>query len=417
MPKPTGKVWKTGALAVVVALVSLFFIGGEAEAGYRHDRGDYWERIKQEREARHVKKVCREIKRLYRELPFKAELPSFCTGTTPPAPAAPSVTLSAVPDEIEAEEGSVLSWSSTNATSCTASGAWSGAKTLSGTATVTPTSTSSYTLACTGAGGTDTETVTVSVEEAEEPAPEAPAVTLSATPATLEEGESSLLSWSSLNATSCTASGAWSGAQALSGTASVTPSATATYTLTCSGAGGSDAESATVTVEEPEPPVSDVGHVLISEVYYKPDSAHGGSAHEWVELYNPTGASVDLAGWKIADAIASDTLPAGTTIPGHGFLLLLATTTTSAFWTFPSGMPVVSLGSAIGGGLNNTGSETVALMDADGAPIDALYIASSTAPFSVGHAPDAGALFRTSLLVDTDTAVDWTSTLNPTPGL
>jgi len=41
----------------------------------------------------------------------------------------------------------------------------------------------------------------------------APSVSLSADPASINNGESTTLSWSSSNADSCTASGAWSGSK------------------------------------------------------------------------------------------------------------------------------------------------------------------------------------------------------------
>ena len=60
---------------------------------------------------------------------------------------------------------STLTWSSTNATSCTATGGWSGAKATSGRqSTGALTASTSYSLTCTGAGGTSnvaTASVTV----------------------------------------------------------------------------------------------------------------------------------------------------------------------------------------------------------------------------------------------------------------
>jgi hypothetical protein len=78
--------------------------------------------------------------------------------------------------------------------------------------------------------------------------PPAPTVSLSASPSSISSGGSSTLSWNSANATSCTASGAWSGSQALSGSQLVSPSTTSTYSLTCSGTGGSASANTTVTV-------------------------------------------------------------------------------------------------------------------------------------------------------------------------
>jgi hypothetical protein len=61
-------------------------------------------------------------------------------------------------------------------------------------------------------------------------------------------GNTTSLNWVALEASSCTASGDWSGNQAGSGTLTVTPSATgsATYTLTCAGPTGSQSASATL---------------------------------------------------------------------------------------------------------------------------------------------------------------------------
>ena len=78
--------------------------------------------------------------------------------------------------------------------------------------------------------------------------------TISVTPATIALGQSATLTWST-NGTSCTASGAWSGTQASSGTLVVTPTATGaqTYTLVCSGGiySASTTQSATLTVNAP----------------------------------------------------------------------------------------------------------------------------------------------------------------------
>ena len=66
----------------------------------------------------------------------------------------------------------------------------------------------------------------------------APTVTISVAPTSIVLGQSATLTWSSTNATACTASNAWTGTEALSGTLSVTPSAggSSSYTLTCTGA-------------------------------------------------------------------------------------------------------------------------------------------------------------------------------------
>jgi hypothetical protein len=76
-----------------------------------------------------------------------------------------------------------------------------------------------------------------------------PTVTFSAGATSVTAGQPVQLTWTTGNATSCTASGGtgWAGAEPISGSAGVVVSATETLTLTCSGPGGSAAQSITVT--------------------------------------------------------------------------------------------------------------------------------------------------------------------------
>ena len=76
--------------------------------------------------------------------------------------------------------------------------------------------------------------------------PNAPTVLLTATPDSIGSGDSSLLEWSSDNATSCTGTN-FSTSGNTDGTTSVSRTQTTTYTVTCTGAGGEASDSATVT--------------------------------------------------------------------------------------------------------------------------------------------------------------------------
>ncbi|MDP3857137.1 MAG: ImpA family metalloprotease [Stagnimonas sp.] len=160
---------------------------------------------------------------------------------------APTLTLGANPSTVASGTSSTLTWSSSNATACTASGAWTGNQNPNGSQAVIPPAAAgnyTYTLACTGAGGSVSKSAVVTVAPA-------PTLNFGASPATVTSGASSTLSWSSANASSCTASGSWSGSQVVSGSKSVTPPATAgdhTYTLACTGSGGSVSKNAVVTV-------------------------------------------------------------------------------------------------------------------------------------------------------------------------
>jgi hypothetical protein len=81
-----------------------------------------------------------------------------------------------------------------------------------------------------------------------EDSPPPPTVTLNVSPAVVSAGGTTTVTWSSAGATSCVASGDWSGVRPTSGTASnIGPFASiATLNLTCSGAGGSTAALARV---------------------------------------------------------------------------------------------------------------------------------------------------------------------------
>jgi hypothetical protein len=166
------------------------------------------------------------------------------TQTPPPAPA---LSLTANPTSVANGASATLSWTSSNTDSCTASGAWSGSKPLSGTADTGPlVADATFTLMCTGAGGSAQQSASVAV--AAVPPPQ-PMVTLTANPTAIPANGTTTLTWSSTNATACTASGAWSGSKALSGSQQVGPLAgNATFTLTCTSAGGSARQDAQVSV-------------------------------------------------------------------------------------------------------------------------------------------------------------------------
>jgi len=80
----------------------------------------------------------------------------------------------------------------------------------------------------------------------------APTATLTASPDTIDKGQSSTLTWQVSNATDVGIDGI--GAVQPSGTQQVTPAATTTYTLTAKGPGGTQTATATVTVNAPAPP-------------------------------------------------------------------------------------------------------------------------------------------------------------------
>ena len=153
-----------------------------------------------------------------------------------------------------------LSWSSTYADSCSASGSWSGSKATNGSQSgpLAGPATYTYILSCSGSGGNASDSVTVNVN-----APP-PTVDIQANysngPITVNHNSVITLSWSSTNATSCSASGAWSGSKGTNSSQNAGPlagPATYTYTLGCSGSGGNASDSVMVNVNAP-PPTADI---------------------------------------------------------------------------------------------------------------------------------------------------------------
>lgn len=120
---------------------------------------------------------------------------------------APTIMFRAYPSSVIKGNTTRLSWSASRATGCTASGAWSGAKGISGgeTSPAVKDGTNVFTLSCTGANGTTRANVTVTGTTG------SPTLTVTANPSTIDSGDISTISWISTNTTSCaTDAGTWS---------------------------------------------------------------------------------------------------------------------------------------------------------------------------------------------------------------
>jgi hypothetical protein len=85
-----------------------------------------------------------------------------------------------------------------------------------------------------------------------------PTLEFGASPRTIIDGQSSMLTWMSSNASSCAATGDWTGSRTVSGSEATAALAnSATFVLSCTGAGGTIQKSTTVEVfPNPEPPQS-----------------------------------------------------------------------------------------------------------------------------------------------------------------
>lgn len=155
------------------------------------------------------------------------------------------VSIGASPTALTVGESTTLTWSSSNASACSASDAWSGTKALSGSQLVTPSGAGTFTYTITCDGVSSSASVVVAVASTP-----LPTVSLSMAPTSVAAGQSATLTWSTTGATACTASNAWAGSRGTSGSLAVTQAAAGnyTYTMTCTGAGGSASGSVTLGV-------------------------------------------------------------------------------------------------------------------------------------------------------------------------
>ena len=128
-----------------------------------------------------------------------------------------------------------------------------------------------------------------------------PTATLSSSDATVPTNGSTLLTWSSTNATGCTASGSWSGAVPTSGSVIVVVTKTSTYTLSCSGTSGSATATAIVTATPMQLAVTvlyqrpGAPKLNAAGTYFVPDWEHPVTATVpfiYVEMDDPTGKPV-----------------------------------------------------------------------------------------------------------------------------
>jgi peptidoglycan-associated lipoprotein len=112
-------------------------------------------------------------------------------------------------------------------------------------------------LAVVGAGCKKPVTATPAAPPPPPPPPAQPTVTLQATPANVQRGQSTTLRWSSTNATTLTlAPGV--GNVSPEGNTTVSPTDSTTYTITAMGPGGSANATTRVTVTVPPPPPAPV---------------------------------------------------------------------------------------------------------------------------------------------------------------
>ena len=152
--------------------------------------------------------------------------------------------------DIMAGESTTLRWDTTGATSVTLDG---DDVSNDGSRVVSPTSDTTYTLVATNDDGSVTRETEVEVSTCPRPTINS----FTASPGSIEDGESSTLSWEVTDGDGLAVSiNRGIGAVNADGSTSVSPSTTTIYTLTASNDCGSRTAQVTVTVTEPPPPVT-----------------------------------------------------------------------------------------------------------------------------------------------------------------
>lgn len=155
----------------------------------------------------------------------------------------PTATISVSPSTVNVGQSSTLTWSSTNATSCTAAGGFSTGGATSGSVSTGALSlTSVYQMSCTGPGGTTASPATATVTVLE------PQVAISATPVRVLAGNRSTITWTTANVVSCEVAGPGLSSTNLNGSRDVVVNSQVTFTITCQTLGSPVPKSATVNV-------------------------------------------------------------------------------------------------------------------------------------------------------------------------
>jgi len=181
-----------------------------------------------------------------------ARVVNIIVGPRPVDP--PELTFTADDYDVDYGTGTTLRWSAADVNSCSALGTFGWSKPASGTYnTGALYSNKTYSLRCEGDGGTVRQDLTINVGPNPNPAP---TLNFSAQDDPIPYNGSTVLNWTTSNATSCTSSGAWgTSSRPTSGSYDTgTLTADKTYGLSCSGLGGTVSQNITITVGDPVNP-------------------------------------------------------------------------------------------------------------------------------------------------------------------
>lgn len=149
--------------------------------------------------------------------------------------------------------------------------------------------------------------------------------------------------------------------------------------------------------------------VTFNEIHYHPTFAQ--TSGEWIELKNQNSANVDLSGWRL-DGGVDFVFPAGTVIPGGGYLVVAAN---------PAALMAASgIGGVLGGFANflDNGGESVTLKNNNGRRMDEI-VYNDKQPWPVAADGSGATLAKIDELHDSASPDNWRASVEVggTPGV
>ena len=282
-------------------------------------------------------------------------------------PPVPTCTLSASPTSVVNGSSSSLSWTTSNATSMSINQSVGTVSTAGGSQSVSPTITTTYTGTVTGTGGTATcaDTITVTIIPA-------PTCTLAANPTSIDEGDSSTITWVTTNVASASIDNGI-GNVAISSTTTVSPVISTTYTGTFVGNDSSTITcDATVTVIGTPPPAPSCSMNFNPTAVFTGES----STLTWTST-NTTSGTIDNGVGSVSVNDSTSITPAGPSTYTGTFIGPGGTTTCSASISVSSNVCTVNCG-----GGNNPPNVSLASSVTPGVDPEPSYIYLSQVPYT-----------------------------------
>lgn len=160
--------------------------------------------------------------------------------------------------------------------------------------------------------------------------------------------------------------------------------------------------------------------VVINEVYYNPDTGHGGANAEWIEIYNAGGSEINIKDWYFKNSSSgTETINQAYSLDPGQFAVVAANTSTITEWgIIPSNTHKIALGgSKLFDGLVNDG-DRLQLFDQSNNLIDAISWGDDATIMnpSIGLVIQGSSITRTPNGKDTGLAADFIDLASPTPG-